>query len=61
MARGLEVLKGMKAIVEAGIAAGKTQDQIIAEKPFEKWKNSLAFFLSPDDYVKDLYKELSHK
>lgn len=59
--RGLEALKEMKAIVEAGIAAGKTKEQMIAEKPFENWKDSIAWFRSTDAYVADLYKELSRK
>src|SRR5688572_190793 len=32
VARGLEILMEMKAIVEAGIAAGKTKEQMVAEK-----------------------------
>src|SRR5688500_17162675 len=61
VARGLEVLTGMKTIVEAGIAAGKTKEQLIAEKPFDKWKGSVAWFIPPDGYVSDFYKELTAK
>ena len=61
VARGLDVLMEMKAIVEAGIAAGKTREQMIAEKPFDKWKGSIAWFISPDGYVSSIYKELTAK
>ena len=59
VARGLEILKEMKAIVEAGIAAGKTREQLIAEKPFDQWKGSIAWFIPPDGYVSSFYKELA--
>jgi glyoxylase-like metal-dependent hydrolase (beta-lactamase superfamily II) len=61
VARGLEILTAMKAIVEAGIAAGKTKELMIAEKPFDKWKGSVAWFIPPDGYVSDFYKELTAK
>jgi glyoxylase-like metal-dependent hydrolase (beta-lactamase superfamily II) len=61
VARGLEVLMGMKAIVETAIASGKTQEQLIAEKPFDQWKDSIAWFIPPDGYVSDFYKELKAK
>lgn len=59
VARGLEILKEMKAIVEAGVAAGKTREQLIAEKPFDQWRNSIAWFIPPDGYVSSFYKELA--
>ncbi len=59
VARGLEILTEMKAIVEAGIAAGKTREQLIAEKPFDQWKDSIAWFIPPDGYVSSFYKELA--
>ena len=59
--RGLEILTEMKSIVEAGIAAGKTKEQIIAEKPFDKWKGLIAWFIPPDGYVSDFYTELTAK
>lgn len=59
VARGLEILKEMKALVEAGIAAGKTREQLIAEKPFDRWKDSIAWFIPPDGYVSSFYKELA--
>ncbi len=59
VARGLEILTEMQAIVEAGIAAGKTREQLIAEKPFDQWKDSIAWFIPPDGYVSSFYKELA--
>ena len=59
VARGLEILMKMKAIVEAGIAAGKTREQLIAEKPFDQWKDSIAWFIPTDGYVSSFYKELT--
>jgi cyclase len=59
VARGLEILTAMKAIVEAGIAAGKTKEQMIAEKPFDQWKGSVAWFIPPGGYVADFYQELT--
>ena len=61
VARGLEVLKEMKLIVEAGLSAGKTMEQLIAEKPFEKWKELIAFFVPTDAYVGRFYRELAAK
>lgn len=57
--RGLEVLKEMKVIVEAAVAASKTQEQLIAEKPFEKWKGLIAPWAKTDSYVGRFYKELT--
>jgi len=59
VARGLEVLKEMKVIVEAAVAAGKTQEQLIAEKPFEKWQGLIAPWAKTDSYVGRFYKELT--
>ena len=58
IARGLEVLKEMKVIVEAAIAAGKTQEQLVAEKPFEKWKDLIVTWAKTDSYVGRFYREL---
>jgi len=58
VARGLDVLKEMKGMVEAAIAAGKTQEQLIAEKPFEKFKGLIAPWAKTDSYVGRFYKEL---
>lgn len=59
VARGLEVLKEMKAIVQAGVSAGKTMEQLVAEKPFEQWKDLVAFFVPTDAYVGRFYRELT--
>jgi cyclase len=59
--RGLEVLKEMKVIVEAGVAAGKTMEQLVAEKPFEKWKALIAPWVPTDSYVGRFYRELTAK
>ena len=60
VARGLDVLKNMKTFVEGGIRAGKTVEQLVAEKPFDKWKSSApAWMSSMDGYVKELYRELT--
>lgn len=61
VARGLEILTAMKSIVEAGVAAGKTKEQMIAEKPFDQWKGSVAWFIPPDGYVSGFYNELTAK
>jgi cyclase len=61
VARGLEMLKEMKAIVEAGIAAGKSREQLVAEKPFEKWKGVLALTVPTQAYVGRFYNELTAK
>jgi glyoxylase-like metal-dependent hydrolase (beta-lactamase superfamily II) len=61
VARGLEVLKEMKVIVEAAIAAGKTQEQLVAEKPFEKWKDLIVSWAKTDSYVGRFYRELTAK
>ena len=61
VARGLEVLKEMKVIVNTGIAAGKTREQLVAEKPFEKWKALIAPGAPTDAYVGRFYRELTAK
>ena len=61
IARGLDILKEMKAIVEAGISAGKTLEQIVAEKPFEKWQGLLALSVPTNAYIGRFYKELTAK
>jgi glyoxylase-like metal-dependent hydrolase (beta-lactamase superfamily II) len=47
--------------VETGISAGKTKEQISAEKPFEKWKTRLAIGVPTDAYVDRFYRELTAK
>lgn len=57
--RGLDVLKQMKAVVEKGISEGKTLEQLVAEKPFEKWKPLIPSFMKTDSYVGRFYRELT--
>lgn len=63
VARGLEVLKGMKAVVEAGVRSGKTLEQLQAERPFDQWRESIPKWSrsdkSLDGWVKDFYREIS--
>ena len=61
--RGLEVLKQMKAVVEAGVRNGKTLQQIQAERPFDQWRSSVPEWSrsdkSLDGWVKDFYREIA--
>lgn len=59
MARGLEVLKGMKAVVEAGISAGKPMERIVAENRFDQWKTLTAPGVPTEAYIDIFYKELA--
>jgi glyoxylase-like metal-dependent hydrolase (beta-lactamase superfamily II) len=61
--RGLEVLKQMKAVVEDAIQAGKTLEQLTAERPFDKWKGAVPEWRSSDKsmdgQVRNFYRELT--
>jgi len=63
VARGLEVLKGMKAAVETGVRSGKTLEQLQAERPFDQWRDSVPQWSSSDKsldgWVKDFYREIA--
>jgi len=63
VAAGLFVLKQMKAAVEGGVRAGKSLEQLTAERPFDKWRDSLPEWdrsdKSLDGWVRDFYRELS--
>lgn len=62
VAGGLEVMKQMKATVENGIRAGKTLEQIQAERPFDKFRDSIPEWASSDrsldGWVRDFHREL---
>ena len=63
VARGLEVLKEMKAVVEAGVRSGKSLEQLQAERPFDQWRDSVPKWStsdkSLDGWVKDFYREIA--
>jgi len=63
--RGLEVLKQMKAIVEAGVKKGQTLEQLQAERPFDQFRGSVPPWSSSDKslngWVKDFYREIAPK
>ena len=63
--RGLEVLQGMKAVVEAAVRDGKTLQQLQAERPFDKWRASVPEWSSSDKSldgrVRDFYREIAPK
>jgi hypothetical protein len=61
--RGLEVLKGMKAVVETAIRDGKTLQQLQAERPFDQWRGSVPEWSSTDKsldgLVRNFYREIA--
>jgi cyclase len=65
VARGLEVMKQMKATVESGVRAGKTLEQVQAERPFDKFRHAIPSWASSDKsldgWVRDFYRELAPK
>jgi len=65
VARGLEVLKQMKAVVDEGVRDGKTLEQLQAERPFDKWRTSVPAWSSSDKsldgWVRDFYREIAQK
>jgi hypothetical protein len=62
---GLEVLKGMKAVVEGAVSEGKTLEQLTAERPFDKWRGSMPQWASSDKAldgrVRNFYREIAPK
>jgi cyclase len=56
----LAMLQGTTQIVETGIKAGKTADQLKKEKALAKFDSWGKGFLKPDDFIDQLYKELKH-
>jgi cyclase len=65
VAGGLEVLKGMKVTVEAGVRSGKTLEQLTAERPFDRWRDSVPTWASSDKsldgWVRNFYREIAPK
>ena len=57
----LDMLKATMAVVQQGIAAGKTVDQLKAEKVLDPWKELATSFISTDFFTETLYTELSGK
>jgi glyoxylase-like metal-dependent hydrolase (beta-lactamase superfamily II) len=61
--RGLEVLKGMKELVESAVRSGKSLQQLQAERPFDKWRGLVPEWSSSDKsldgWVKDFYREIA--
>ena len=65
VAHGLDVLKRMKAVVEAGVREGKTLEQLTAERPFDQFRDSVPKWQSSDKsldgWVRDFHRELTAK
>jgi glyoxylase-like metal-dependent hydrolase (beta-lactamase superfamily II) len=63
MARGLQVLKEMKMVVEAAVNQRKTLEQLTAERPFDKWRSFVPQWASSneslDSYVRDFHREIA--
>jgi glyoxylase-like metal-dependent hydrolase (beta-lactamase superfamily II) len=57
----LTMLQGTSAIVEAGIKAHKTADQLKKEKALAKFDSWTHGFFKADDFIDLLYKDLSRK
>jgi len=57
----LAMLQGTTAIVEAGIKAHKTADQLKKEKALAKFDSWAHGFFKADDFIDLLYKDLSRK
>jgi glyoxylase-like metal-dependent hydrolase (beta-lactamase superfamily II) len=55
----LAMLKGTSGIVEAGIKAHKTADQLKKEKALAKYESWTKGFFKADDFIDLLYKDLS--
>jgi glyoxylase-like metal-dependent hydrolase (beta-lactamase superfamily II) len=55
----LDMLKGTSAIVEAGIKAHKTADQLKKEKALARFESWTHGFFKAEDFIDLLYKDLS--
>jgi cyclase len=56
-----EVLRGTADAVQAGIAAGKTADQLKTEKALAAWEDWGKGFIKSDMFIDLLYRDLSRK
>lgn len=54
-----EMLKGTSAAIQAGITAGKTADQLKAEKVLAPWDDWGKGFIKNDRFIDLLYRDLS--
>jgi cyclase len=63
LARGLDVMRQMKAVVEKGIRDGKTLEQLTAERVFDPFRSSFPVWASADksldSWLKDYHREIS--
>lgn len=55
------MLRGTSAAIEQGIAAGKSLDQLKADKALATWEPWGAGFIKTDDWIKTLHDELTGK
>jgi len=62
VARCLDMLKQMKAVVERAIRDGKSEAQVIADRPFDKWRSAMPTWDSSDAsldfFVRNFYRQL---
>lgn len=56
-----EMLKGTSAAIQAGLTAGKTAEQLKAEKVLEPWADWGKGFIKPDRFIELLVRDLSRK
>jgi cyclase len=65
VARGLEVLKQMKAVVEKGVRDGQSLEQLTAARPFDQFRSSVPSWASADKsldgWLKNFHRELTAK
>jgi cyclase len=63
--RGLDVLKQMKAVVDAGVREHKTLEQLTAERPFDRFRGSVPAWASSDKsmdgWLRDFYREVARQ
>jgi cyclase len=55
----LEVMKGAAAAVQKGIAAGKSLEQLKADKVLQPWDEFGQGFIKTDMFIETLYRDLS--